>query len=227
VFSFKSFSVDAVVKLIIDQLNKSSNDKLSLAIPGGRSPGPILKELSSSLSSEMKSNLSLLWVDERIVPLDHADRNDLATLSFWKEGGDLPAKVLSMSGPTENLKAACDAYEDQLLQNCLDEKIDVCLLGIGEDGHFASLFPNHPALGFQGRVTTVNDSPKPPSLRMTLSLPQIKSSSLNIVLCFGSEKGKVFSEVNKGASKNLPISLLDPDNTVWFLDKEAVTASKE
>jgi 6-phosphogluconolactonase/glucosamine-6-phosphate isomerase/deaminase len=56
---------------------------------------------------------------------------------------------------------------------------------------------------------------------MTLSLPLIKASALNIVLCFGSEKGEVFKRVKTGPSKQFPISLLNKKNTVWFLDEDA------
>ncbi len=215
------FSVDAVVDLILEKFKNKADQPFSLAIPGGRSPGPILTELSKQMTDDDKKRLTLLWVDERLVPLDSPDRNDLATLSAWKQGGSLPKRVLTMPGPEGDLKKACDEYEKKLLSACPNGKIDVCLLGIGEDGHFASLFPNHSVLDNKEHVTIVNDSPKAPPLRMTLSLPLIKASALNIVLCFGSEKGEVFKQVKIGSTKQYPISLLNSNNTFWFLDEAA------
>jgi len=227
-FKSRVFSVEAVVNLILETYKGRGDSKLSLAIPGGRSPGPILSELSKRMSPEDKKRLSLLWVDERLVPQGDTDRNDASTLKSWEEGGALPGNVLPMpTGPDLNHEESIANYESSLMEACENGIIDVCLIGIGEDGHFASLFPNHPLLKVTKRVAIIEDSPKQPPLRMTLSLPQIKTSRLNIVLCFGSEKGNVFRKSQLGAEKSLPVSLLNPENTIWFLDDDAVKASQE
>lgn len=224
-YQYELFKAEALAKTIYNKLDLSTGEVKTFAIPGGRSPGPILKALASLCSSEDLQSLVLTWVDERYVEADSSDRNDLATLNAWREGGILPKTVIPMPTKSEDIQKDCVTYENNLKAKCDNLKINVSLLGIGEDGHFASLFPNHPLLNQTENVLSLKDSPKPPSERITLSLPLIDRSDFKCVLCFGEQKGEVFKKVLQGKDKQYPISLLSPENTIWYLDEAALSAA--
>jgi len=199
--------------------------KVSLAIPGGRSPGPLLKELARACEAKVADQLFLYWVDERCVPEGHSDRNDAATLAFWREGGKDPAYIRTMAAERENLQAACDDYTAQLQNDGFGSGLDVAILGIGEDGHFASLFPNHEKLQEQAITFYLEDSPKPPPKRLSLSLPFIAAAKKIVILILGSAKGEMLKKAMTGPSEACPVSLLlDRTNASFYFDEAALVA---
>lgn len=198
----------------------------TLAIPGGRSPGAVLTALASMLDAHVRDHVHLFWVDERAVPRNDALRNDAATLSAWSAGGALPAHVHQMPAEREDLEAAASDYAQTLKAVCGERSIDVCLLGIGEDGHVASLFPEHPGLDELSPVFAVYDSPKNPPRRLTMSLTVLNCCRHCFVLAGGAAKGAVYAALRKnGAQKRYPISLLKPEHCVWYLDEAALSAA--
>ncbi|MDA3963197.1 MAG: 6-phosphogluconolactonase [Planctomycetota bacterium] len=197
--------------------------RCSLAIPGGRSPGAVLTELARICSPFVRERLHLLWVDERAVPLGHADRNDAATLAAWEAGGPLPAHVHAMPAELDDLDAAALAYAAVLDTATAGEDLDVVLVGIGEDGHIASLFPDHAGLDELSPVFAITDSPKPPPRRLSLSLGVLRAARSKIVLALGAAKGAVLAEARRGPSRQLPVSLLGMD-LVWYCDDAATAA---
>jgi len=212
---------------IVDTLKESVeiNGKASLAIPGGRSPGPILANLAKVCEAKVSDSLYLYWVDERCVAREHADRNDHATLGFWKDGGKEPAFVRSMPAENDDLTQAATQYTKTLTEDGFELGMDVALLGIGEDGHFASLFPNHPALKETAITFSLSDSPKSPPKRLSLSLPYILSSKKVIVLVTGAGKGEVLKKAVSDPSEKYPVSLLfDNDRVSYYLDPQALEA---
>lgn len=220
----RPFQLKECVNEIERILNQSKKQfgSATFAIPGGRSPHSILTALSEQISEELRKDLHLLWVDERAVPLRHKDRNDIPTLEAWKRGGALPNNIHPMPAEQDDLNLACQNYQETISKITEQRnKIDVCLLGIGEDGHFASLFPNHSMLQQKNDVFYLSDSPKPPPMRMSLSLPLISKSNLNIVLAFGEEKGQILKKASN-PNPEIPVSLLPRDNMICFLDAEAM-----
>jgi 6-phosphogluconolactonase len=205
----------------------AARGRATLAIPGGRSPGAVLTALAGMLDPFVRERLHLLWLDERAVPLGHADRNDTPTLAAWDLGGERPAYVHAMPAEAEDLDAAAEAYAQTLADATAGGSLDVCLVGIGEDGHFASLFPNHAGLKELSPVFSITDSPKPPPRRLSLSLSVIGQASYLPILALGAAKGDVARRArNDGSNPNLPVSLLPRDRWAWFLDDAAITAAQ-
>jgi 6-phosphogluconolactonase len=98
-------------------------------------------------------------------------------------------------------------------------------LGIGEDGHIASLFPEHSGLKELSPVFAVYDSPKKPLRRLTMSFAVLNRCQSCFILAGGAEKGLVFEAVRAGGVQpRYPVSLLVPDHCVWFLDEAARAA---
>jgi len=89
----------------------------------------------------------------------------------------------------------------------------------------ASLFPNHSGLQELAEVFVITDSPKPPSKRLSFSLPVLYRARHHVVLALGAAKGVVAKKARLGPDKSLPISLLPASKTVWYLDDAAVTAA--
>lgn len=203
----------------------ATRGRATLAIPGGRSPGAVLAALAALCNPWLRSRLHLLWLDERAVPVGHPDRNDGPTLAAWRAGGDLPAFVHPMPAEADDLEAAAVAYSATLAEATAGGPLDAALVGIGEDGHLASLFPNHPGLSELSPVFTVTDSPKPPPRRLTMGLTVIRECRLIAVLALGEAKGRIYARSRRGPDPALPCSLLPAQATVWYADDAAVAAT--
>ncbi len=217
-------TVAEALHAILDQA-AAERGRATLAIPGGRSPGPVLTALARICEPFLCERLHLLWLDERAVPIGHADRNDAPTLAAWQAGGALPAHVHPMPAEDADLDAAAERYAAILRQVVSGGVLDACLIGIGEDGHLASLFPHHPGLAELGEVFVVRDSPKPPAQRLTMGLPVIVAARHRLVLALGAAKGVVARRARAGADRGLPVSLLPRAGTVWYLDDAAVATA--
>ena len=184
----------------------------------------MLTTLASLLPPDVLAKLSLLWVDERALAPGHPERNDGATLAAWRAGGDLPAHVYPMPADMEDLEAAAASYARTLAVATQGSPLDVCLLGIGEDGHVASLFPAHPGLEDTRTVFAVYDSPKPPPKRLTLSLPVLRSATSLVVLALGAAKLRIAEKAWEGPDPTIPVSLLPPERTTWFIEGNDLTS---
>ncbi len=157
-----------------------------LGIAGG-SAVKAMERLRGLLSSQTWSSLRLTWVDERVVPVMSADSNRGAV----ERAGVLstpPALVLPMVLDGEDGPTACARYGPEFMQQ-FDGRLDVALLGMGEDGHVASLFPRHVLLEATGVVAHLEDSPKPPPARVTLTMHLLRHRTTNrVVLAAGPGK---------------------------------------
>lgn len=217
---------DTVAEAIASLLDSAAaaRGRATLAIPGGRSPGPVLTALARCLSPFVWERLHLLWLDERAVPVGAEDRNDAPTLAAWQAGGPLPAGVHPMPAESADLEAAAAAYARTIAEATRGHPLDVCLVGIGEDGHLASLFPNHAGLSELAEVFVISDSPKPPARRLTMGLPLIVSAEHLVILALGVAKGRVARQAQLGHDRSLPVSLLPKSKTIWYLDDAAMSA---
>ena len=199
----------------------------SLAIPGGSSPKGVFRALAKPGMRDAFpwARTHLFWVDERAVPVEHADSNFGA---FAKDVlFDLPIphervhRMKGELGPDAGASDYARTLEDALGD---DYVLDAALLGIGEDGHVASLFPGARELLSGGRVIGITDSPKPPSERITLTMPLIKGSRLVVVLGLGAGKAQAVSRCLAG--EPLPARLAsEGSRAVWVIDDAAAGVS--
>lgn len=184
------------------------------------------------------SKWHVFWVDERVVPKDHPDSNYLLAYDAFLSKIPIPAGNVYAINDALSAEAAADDYET-CLRHLVKSKIvdiskesgfpkfDVMLLGMGPDGHVASLFPGHPLVHEKEKwITFIKDSPKPPSDRITFTFPVINSSANIALVVAGAGKADV---VHKSLGDNkssdlLPVQMVSPEGElVWFLDKAAAS----
>jgi 6-phosphogluconolactonase len=173
----------------------------------------------------------VFWADERCVPEDSPDNNHAAARKAWLDRVPIPPGQLhAVAGERAPADAALD-YERQLREYfCLAPgewpKFDLILLGIGADGHTASLFPGLPAIHEETRLAVpVLQAPKPPSARVSLTLPVLNQARHLWVVATGADKAAVLARVlaPDGRDPELPAQRLRPaaGDLCWLLDRAA------
>ena len=187
-----------------------------LGLSGGSTPGPTLRWLGAHLPAEVVDALRVTWVDERIGAAPE-DRNDVLAGRAWLDAGPAPAKVLPMPNDGD-LAAYSRAFAADF-----GGALDVVLLGAGPDGHIASLFPGHPALSATAPVLIIDDSPKPPPTRMTLSLPVLQAVDCAVLLARGADKAPMLARA-LGGDETLPLGRYRPQGAYhWIVDPAAAS----
>jgi 6-phosphogluconolactonase len=171
------------------------------------------------------------WGDERYVAADSADRNDKAAFRAGLSRLDLdPSRVHRMpadDGTYAGAEAAAAAYAAELADESDTEDVpefDAIVLGIGPDGHCASLFPNHPATTVTDQsVIAVLDSPKPPPMRLSLTFPSLDAGAEVWFVASGDSKADAVARAVHGNDpRAVPSSGPKGRNrTVWLLDEAA------
>jgi 6-phosphogluconolactonase len=157
------------------------------------------------------SRVGFFWADERAVAPDHPDSNYRLAHELWLAPARVPAtSVHRMPADAPDLDAAADRYAHELSSHVGDPaRLGAALLGVGEDGHVASLFPDHALLDEKRRtVAAVFDAPKPPPRRLTLTLPVLTSAELVVVAAFGASKRAAMTAALGDPSSALPVARL-------------------
>jgi 6-phosphogluconolactonase len=151
------------------------------------------------------SRVTLYWGDERAVPPDHAESNFGLTeqMLLLPLGGRAP-KAVRMPADKQDLAEAAREYS-----KVLPPALDLLILGVGDDGHVCSLFPNHPGLTVQNsRVLAITDSPKPPPRRLTLSLSYVVSSHSIWIVAVGPRKHGLLQQAVLAHGTTTPLDLV-------------------
>jgi len=181
----------------------------SLVLAGGTSPQRCY-ELLSHMDIEW-GRVTVLFGDERCVPPDHPDSNyRMARESLLDRVS--PASVHRMPaelGPDEGAGLYAHIVASVA-------PLDVVTLGVGEDGHTASLFPGHPALKATALVVGIRDSPKPPPQRVTLTLPALQSARRVIILATGAGKADAVARAKR---REVPSGMIA--GARWLIDRAA------
>jgi 6-phosphogluconolactonase len=148
--------------------------------------------------------IHLWWGDERFVAEGHEDRNDAQVRDILDElAGLRPDHVHRMPAAGHQQPAA--AYSEELAAALGDDPFDVLMLGIGPDGHVASLFPGRDPDGAGATVIEVTDSPKPPPHRITLTMPRLNKSRHAFLFTSGSDKADAVAGL-RAQDRSLPVA---------------------
>ena len=204
----------------------------TVALSGGSTPKALYALLAEERFSRYIdwSNIYFFWGDERTVPPDDQESNyRMAKLALFDQV-DVPAgNIFRMHGESDPAQAALD-YEQRLIEFFKgrdDGRIvfDLVLLGMGDDGHTASLFQHTAALDEMEKQVVANFVPKLDTWRITLTTPAINAARHVMFLVTGAGKSAVLQEVLEGArqARELPSQLIDPvdGQLLWLLDEAA------
>lgn len=189
---------DALAELIADRLiahlvaAQADGGFPNIALTGGRIGTACLARLGASPHRDSIdwSRVGVWWGDERYVPAESADRNDVGAMDALLSHVSIPATNIHRMPSTDDgfatVEDAAESYANALTLD--DFALDLVLLGIGPDGHVASLFPEQPAVHDTRACVAVHGSPKPPPTRITLTFPVIQAAREVWILASGSEK---------------------------------------
>lgn len=220
---------DEAARRVVNAIDESieMKDRFSIALAGGSTPKMLYELLAKEpyRSSIDWTKVHVFFGDERCVPPDHADSNyRMAREALLGKVPLPPDNVYRMKGELDP-KAAAEEYDQQLREWFADNAIDLVLLGMGDDGHTASLFPGTEALGETTRRCVANHVPKLNTWRLTLTAPFINQAWQVMILVTGRNKAERLQEVLEGAPdpQRLPVQMIKPEigRLVWLMDTAA------
>ena len=190
------------------------------AVPGGRTPRGMLASLAATDRADAPdwTRVTVLLADERALPSGDPERNDwLVRETLLAPLGGRAPRFVPMRAEDADLERAAQDYASELAV-----PLDLVVLGVGEDGHVASLFPGSPLFSDAARlVAVVRDSPKPPPVRLTLAPRALAEARAVLVLASGSGKADaVAAALAPGADpRHVPAALRA--DAAWIVDRDA------
>lgn len=193
----------------------------TIALSGGSTPKPLYEAIATQPLPWEK--IHVFWGDERYVPPDDSDSNQLMARRAWLDKVEIPVQNIHPMPTNEPDPAdAAQKYEAHLkeffhLQPGEFPQLDVNLLGMGDDGHTASLFPHTAALQVRDRLITVGDKDGQP--RITFTVPTINQSRCIIFLVAGANKRPALAEIFASEADDFtyPARLVQPQGELWWL----------
>ena len=221
------------------QLGVARNNLFTIALSGGSTPKR-LYELLADPTQQFRSQLPwdrihFFWTDERHVPPDHPDSNyRMVREAMLVRAPVPPTNVHRMLSEKPNASEAANDYESQLRDFFHPPagelpRIDFALLGLGPEGHTASLFPDSEVLQETQRWVAAPWIAKLNSYRLTMTLPVLNNASTVVFLVSGSEKAEILREVLKGEPDRFPAQRINPTNGAlsWLVDENAASKLQE
>ena len=211
---------------------QSLRSPLHVALTGGTVGIATLRAVAASpvRGAVDWSGVHVWWGDERFVPADSADRNELQARQALLDALPIPAgnvHGIPAEGQAPDEHAAAAAYAAELARfGDPVPELDVLLLGVGPDGHVASLFPGHATLHDEVRtVVGEPDSPKPPPRRVSLTYPAIRAAREVWLVVAGEDKAEAVARAVAGApADEVPAAgALGTERTLWLVDVTAAS----
>lgn len=211
----------------------AARGQFSIALSGGSTPIAAYRKLAATpfASSLDWQHMHIFWSDERCVPPTDPDSNYLGAKSALLDAVSLPkANIHRIHGELEPDRAA-ELYRAELAAHFRTSSIpifDLILLGLGEDGHTASLFPRSQALICGEVPVAENYVAHLESWRVTFTFPLINSSREVAFLVSGESKAEVVKEIIEGGEKQYPAKAIQPQSgqLTWLLDADAASLLK-
>lgn len=222
-----SLILDAAHRLVarLEELN-SQHNRAQLCLTGGRIANRVYNRVADLLAaSDLAGNsVEFWWSDDNFVPTDAPQRHAGEALAALAGQMRIDASLvhpMPAAGGSVTLEIAASNYATELG----DTVFDICLLGLGSDGHIASLFPEHPAsLSTSALVTAVSHAPDPPHERLSLTLNAINRSKEVWFLVSGEDKADAVAAALRPTDQApLPPAarVLGTEQTLWLLDEAA------
>ncbi len=208
-----------------------ANGRFTVALSGGSTP-KALYSLLATKSNIPWDKINFFWGDERYVPPGHPESNyRMANEALLSKVPVRPENVFRIHAEEKDAAAAALQYEHALkdffhLSRGEFPRFDLVLLGIGTDGHTASLFPGTAALNETQRLVVANWVPKFSTDRITFTFPVLNAAAYVIFLASGPDKAAILHQILENSSADLPSQRVHPSNgkLLWLIDAPAATA---
>ena len=197
-------------------------DRFNLALSGGSTPKILYQILADEpfRAQVPWSRTHFYWSDERHVPPDHPDSNYRMAHEAMLAHVPVPeSNVHRVRSENPSAQEAADEYEQTIVP-----RLDLILLGLGTDGHTASIFPGSEVIHETKRLVTAPWVEKLNAYRITMTLPLLNNGTSVLFLVSGSEKAQIVKEVLEGPKK-YPAQFVQPMNgeLIWMLDRDAAS----
>ena len=206
-----------------------SNDRLNVALSGGSTPKVVFDYLAEHYKDIDWDKVHFFWGDERCVPPTHVESNYKMTVDHLLKHISIPEEnIHRVKGEGDPAKEA-ERYSSELKQSLPltngMPQFDLVILGMGSDGHTASIFPHQMELWNSKNLTDVAEHPETGQKRITLTGQVINNAKEVAFLVTGADKKEKVSTIlsGTGESNQYPAALVAPESgqLVWFLDEEA------
>lgn len=226
-------AAEAAVKLINDSVR--AHGRFSFALAGGNTPRTLYHFLASQFRDQIPwTKVHVFWGDERYVPPGDPQSNYRMARETFLDHVPCPAgNVHPMPMHFSEPDLAAKDYEKTLRGYFSNEwpQFDLVLLGLGEEGHTASLFPRSPALEEKRRWVIAVKAPAKPPLRLTLTLPVLTHAANIHFLVAGSNKAQALHQILTGSPdpKNYPAAGVRPvqGTVIWWVDRQAAALVRD
>jgi len=224
-------SVDDLVRgaaaTILERLK--GKERAAIALSGGSTPKPLYELLGGPPYRDELAKTRIVWVivDERYVPLSDPQSNAaMIERTLLRDGISPGHEFLRFKTELNDPAATAREFESDWRRLALNT-LDVVLLGIGDDGHTASLFPGTPALEVADRIAVENFVPRLNQWRVTITLPVIRAAALRMILAAGEGKRPILDDVRRGVDHPILRATAGELESWWFVDRAAAEISNK
>ena len=197
----------------------AQKDSFGVALSGGSTPKLLYQLLADQFQTQVPwSRTQFFWSDERHVPPDHPDSNYRMAYEALLSRVPVPdSNVHRIHSENPSAQQAADEYEKVIVP-----RLDLILLGLGADGHTASIFPGSEVLHETKRLVAAPWVEKLNTYRITMTLPLLNNGASIVFLVSGAEKAQIVKEVLEGPKK-YPAQFVNPTDgeLIWMLDRDA------
>ncbi len=204
----------AFATLVRDEIERSDEEMFSIAFSGGSTATPAYEQLAKQ--DVDWSSVIAVWGDERCVPLDHEDSNYMLARRALLDNVSPLGEVYPMQCADHAPGYGADAYEETIRDIA---PLDLVHLGMGNDGHTASLFPGAPSLDESERFVVATGDDLHEHRRLTLTFPAINQSRLAVFTVTGETKREMFNRVRDG--EDFPAGRINAERVIWLVDPDA------
>lgn len=218
------FAVDHWIRVANQAIQQRS--RFAVALSGGTTPNIIYETLASKPYSQQIdwSKVYLFWSDERAVLPTDVESNYLSAMTHGFSRLPIPSSQIFRMETEKDIQQSAQNYEAAIKKHLHSGQFDLVMLGIGPDGHTASLFPHTSALQVHNRLVVANYIEEKRAWRMTLTIPCINQSRLAVFYVLGSQKKQIIDRVlHAPAHSPWPASQigLPQRKSLWIADKDA------
>lgn len=222
------YSVDQFLSIAATAIERKG--VFTVALSGGSTPKAIYERLAAKENRKRIdwSKVQLFWSDERYVPHDHPESNYLMAMEAGFSKLPIPSQnIFPIPIIDEAWDESAKIYEELILMNIPSKQFDLVMLGMGEDGHTASLFPKTHGLHPNKRLVIANYIPQKDCWRITLTFDCINSAHHISIYALGKSKASMIKRVlnNPYDPDTLPVQRIGTDShkALWILDKDAAS----